>query len=105
MCDYFLEYSLIINSLTFSVCHPDGTIMISAQMKTVPAIDMSKTKLRDSSCKPREYSEAHAFFKFHVTTCGTSVRVSPWQIHLLEVSASPAFSFVPLPQLLRRVNL
>ncbi|XP_054036143.1 zona pellucida sperm-binding protein 2-like [Dryobates pubescens] len=48
--------------------------MISAQMKTVPAIDMSKTKLRDSSCKPREYNEGHAFFKFHVTTCGTSVR-------------------------------
>lgn len=88
------------NSRPFSVCHPDGTIMVSAQMKTVPAIDMSKTKLRDSSCKPKEYNEAHAFFKFHVTTCGTSVRVSPWpeQIHLLELSASPAFSpLVPCP--------
>nr|XP_009682063.1 PREDICTED: uncharacterized protein LOC104149873 isoform X1 [Struthio camelus australis] len=62
------------NSSTFIVCHPDGTIMISAQMKTVPAIDMSKTKLRDSSCKPKEYNKGHAFFKFHVTTCGTSVR-------------------------------
>ncbi|NXY19238.1 ZP2 protein, partial [Atrichornis clamosus] len=72
MCDSFLE--LPTNSLTFSVCHPDGTVMISAQMKTVPAIDMSKTKLRDSSCKPTEYNEGHAFFKFHVTTCGTSVR-------------------------------
>ncbi|NWX43655.1 ZP2 protein, partial [Steatornis caripensis] len=71
-CDSFLEF--IIHSLIFSVCHPDGTVMISAQMKTVPAIDMSKTKLRDSSCKPREYNEGHAFFKFHVTTCGTSVR-------------------------------
>lgn len=69
-------------------------------MKTVPAIDMSKTKLRDSSCKPREYNEDHAFFKFHVTTCGTSVRVSPWpeQINLLELSAFPAFSLlVPYP--------
>ncbi|NXS66422.1 ZP2 protein, partial [Pandion haliaetus] len=72
ICDSFLEF--ITNSLIFSVCHPDGTIMISAQMKTVPAIDMSKTKLRDSSCKPRDYNEGHAFFKFHVTTCGTSVR-------------------------------
>ncbi|NWX83849.1 ZP2 protein, partial [Nothoprocta pentlandii] len=62
------------NSSAFVVCHPDGTIMISAQMKTVPAIDMSKTKLRDSSCKPKEYNKEHAFFKFHVTTCGTSVR-------------------------------
>ncbi|XP_027754449.1 uncharacterized protein LOC114065060 isoform X2 [Empidonax traillii] len=62
------------NSSEFIICHPDGTVMISAQMKTVPAIDMSKTKLRDSSCKPREYNEAYAFFKFHVTTCGTSVR-------------------------------
>ncbi|NXG33724.1 ZP2 protein, partial [Dromaius novaehollandiae] len=62
------------NSSAFVVCHPDGTIMISAQMKTVPAIDMSKTKLRDSSCKPKEYNEGHVFFKFHVTTCGTSVR-------------------------------
>ncbi|XP_050172549.1 uncharacterized protein LOC126640627 [Myiozetetes cayanensis] len=66
--------SCSFNSSEFIICHPDGTIMISAQMKTVPAIDMSKTKLRDSSCKPREYNEAHAFFKFHVTTCGTSVR-------------------------------
>lgn len=63
-------------------------------MKTVPAIDMSKTKLRDSSCKPREHDEQHAFFKFHITTCGTSARVSPQleQIYLLEVSASSAFS-------------
>ncbi|XP_053829712.1 zona pellucida sperm-binding protein 2-like isoform X2 [Vidua macroura] len=66
--------SCSFNSSAFIICHPDGTIMVSAQMKTVPAIDMSKTKLRDSSCKPREYNEAHAFFKFHVTTCGTSVR-------------------------------
>ncbi|KAM7027878.1 zona pellucida sperm-binding protein 2-like isoform 2-T2 [Passerculus sandwichensis] len=66
--------SCSFNSSAFIICHPDGTIMVSAQMKTVPAIDMSKTKLRDSSCKPKEYNEAHAFFKFHVTTCGTSVR-------------------------------
>ncbi|NXD79048.1 ZP2 protein, partial [Halcyon senegalensis] len=71
-CVSFLDF--ITNSLIFSVCHPDGTVTVSAQMKTVPAIDMSKTKLRDSSCKPREYNEGHAFFKFHVTTCGTSVR-------------------------------
>ncbi|KFP44480.1 hypothetical protein N324_12755, partial [Chlamydotis macqueenii] len=62
------------NSSAFIICHPDGTVMVSAEMKTVPAIDMSKTKLRDSSCKPREYNEGHAFFKFHVTTCGTSVK-------------------------------
>ncbi|NWQ64129.1 ZP2 protein, partial [Neopipo cinnamomea] len=66
--------SCSFNSSEFIICQPDGTVMISAEMKTVPAIDMSKTKLRDSSCKPREYNEAHAFFKFHVTTCGTSVR-------------------------------
>ncbi|NXL34602.1 ZP2 protein, partial [Glaucidium brasilianum] len=66
--------SCSFNSSAFIICHPDGTVMISAQMKTAPAIDMSKTKLRDSSCKPREYNERHAFFKFHVTTCGTSVR-------------------------------
>ncbi|KFO88004.1 Zona pellucida sperm-binding protein 2, partial [Buceros rhinoceros silvestris] len=66
--------SCSFNSSSFIICHPDGTVTISAQMKTVPAIDMSKTKLRDSSCKPREYNEGHAFFKFHVTTCGTSVR-------------------------------
>ncbi|NXG50329.1 ZP2 protein, partial [Psilopogon haemacephalus] len=72
ICDSILHFITI--SLIFSVCHPDGTITISAQMKTVPAIDMSKTKLRNSSCKPREYNEEHAFFKFHVSTCGTSVR-------------------------------
>lgn len=98
ICKSSLEF--ITSSLISSVCHPDGTIMISAQMKTVPAIDMSKTKLRDSSCKPKEYNKGHAFFMFHVTTCGTSVRVSPWpeQIHLLEVSVSPAFShLLPCP--------
>ncbi|NXL88639.1 ZP2 protein, partial [Alectura lathami] len=62
------------NSPAFILCYPDGTVMISAQMKTVPGIDMSKTQLRDSSCKPKEYNDGHAFFKFHVTTCGTSVR-------------------------------
>ncbi|XP_009696302.1 PREDICTED: uncharacterized protein LOC104159966, partial [Cariama cristata] len=67
-------HELYRNAFFKGLCHPDGTIMISAEMKTVPAIDMSKTKLRDSSCKPREYNEGHAFFKFHVTTCGTSVR-------------------------------
>ncbi|NWU98187.1 ZP2 protein, partial [Upupa epops] len=66
--------SCTFNSSAFIICHPDGTVMVCAQMKTVPAIDMSKTKLRDSSCKPSEYDEGHAFFKFHVTTCGTSVR-------------------------------
>ncbi|XP_040408971.1 uncharacterized protein LOC121068009 [Cygnus olor] len=94
------SHEFITNSLISSVCHPDGTIMISAQMKTVPAIDMSKTKLRDSSCKPKEYNKGHAFFMFHVTTCGTSVRVSPRpeQIHLLEVSVSPAFPLsLPCP--------
>ncbi|NXX81625.1 ZP2 protein, partial [Urocolius indicus] len=66
--------SCSFNSSAFIICHPDGTVTVSAQMKTVPAIDMSKTRLRDSSCKPMEYNEGHAFFKFHVTTCGTSVR-------------------------------
>lgn len=70
-------------------------------MKTVPGIDMSRTQLRDSSCKPKEYNKEHAFFKFHVTTCGTSVRVSLWpeQIHLLHVSVSSAFSLLmPCPR-------
>ncbi|POI32800.1 hypothetical protein CIB84_003448 [Bambusicola thoracicus] len=62
------------NSPAFILCYPDGTVIISAQMKTVPGIDMSRTQLRDSSCKPKEYNKGHAFFKFHVTTCGTSVR-------------------------------
>ncbi|GAB0185516.1 zona pellucida sperm-binding protein 2-like [Grus japonensis] len=91
------------NSSAFIICHPDGTIMVSAQMKTVPAIDMSKTKLRDRSCKPREYNEGHAFFKFHVTTCGTSVKVelkdkSPHAKLYLEncwVTRSPDFNSTP----------
>ncbi|NXJ06575.1 ZP2 protein, partial [Odontophorus gujanensis] len=62
------------NSPAFILCYPDGTVIISAEMKTVPGIDMSRTQLRDSSCKPKEYNKGHAFFKFHVTTCGTSVR-------------------------------
>ncbi|XP_015715080.1 zona pellucida sperm-binding protein 2-like isoform X3 [Coturnix japonica] len=62
------------NSPEFILCYPDGTVIISAQMKTVPGIDMSRTQLRDSSCKPKDYNKGHAFFKFHVTTCGTSVR-------------------------------
>ncbi|XP_019393760.1 PREDICTED: zona pellucida sperm-binding protein 2-like [Crocodylus porosus] len=43
-------------------------------MRTVPSIDMRKTKLKDSTCKPEESNDGRAFFKFHVTTCGTSQR-------------------------------
>ncbi|KYO48909.1 hypothetical protein Y1Q_0020254 [Alligator mississippiensis] len=56
------------------VCYPNGTIIISAKMRTVPSIDMRKTKLKDSTCKPEESNDRRAFFKFHVTTCGTSQR-------------------------------
>ncbi|XP_061478635.1 uncharacterized protein LOC133382945 [Rhineura floridana] len=58
----------------FIVCYPNGTIAVSALMKTVPAIDMGKTRLKDSTCKPKEFTQEQAFFQFHVSTCGTSLR-------------------------------
>ncbi|KAJ6653765.1 hypothetical protein lerEdw1_008737 [Lerista edwardsae] len=62
------------NPLEFIVCYPNGTVTVSALMKTVPSIDMSKTRLKDNTCKPKEFTKERAFFQFHVSTCGTSLR-------------------------------
>ncbi|XP_039388055.1 uncharacterized protein LOC120401885 isoform X1 [Mauremys reevesii] len=62
------------NSSEFIVCYPNGTVTVSAPMKTIPSIDMGKTKLKDSTCKPKEFNEEQAFFQFHVSTCGTSLK-------------------------------
>ncbi|XP_008116408.1 uncharacterized protein LOC103280166 isoform X2 [Anolis carolinensis] len=62
---YFLE---------FVVCYPNGIMTVSAVMKTVPSIDMSKTRLKDRTCKPKEFTKERAFFQFHVSTCGTLVK-------------------------------
>lgn len=61
--------------LIFSVCYPNGTITVLAHMKTVPSIDMGKTRLKDKICKPREYTKNQALFQFQVSTCGTSLMV------------------------------
>ncbi|XP_042301351.1 uncharacterized protein LOC121919136 isoform X2 [Sceloporus undulatus] len=58
----------------FVVCYPNGTVTVSALMKTVPSIDMGKTRLKDSTCKPKEFTKERAFFQFHVSTCGTLVK-------------------------------
>ncbi|XP_053877243.1 uncharacterized protein LOC128833413 isoform X1 [Malaclemys terrapin pileata] len=62
------------NSSEFIVCYPNGTVTVSAPMKTIPSIDMGKIKLKDSTCKPKEFNEEQAFFQFHVSTCGTSLK-------------------------------
>ncbi|XP_062981552.1 uncharacterized protein LOC134398229 [Elgaria multicarinata webbii] len=62
-------------SSQFIVCYPNGTITVSALMKTAPSIDMGKTRLKDSTCKPKEFTKEKAFFQFHVSTCGTSLRL------------------------------
>lgn len=62
--------------LFFLVCYPNGTVAVSAFMKTVPPIDMSKTRLKDIACKPKRFTKEQAFFQFHVSSCGTSLRVS-----------------------------
>ncbi|KAJ7341471.1 hypothetical protein JRQ81_005605 [Phrynocephalus forsythii] len=61
-------------STEFVVCYPNGTVSVSAAMKTLPVIDMSKTRLKDRTCKPKEFTKDQAFFQFHVSTCGTSLR-------------------------------
>ncbi|KAH0621953.1 hypothetical protein JD844_023732 [Phrynosoma platyrhinos] len=58
----------------FVVCYPNGTVTVSALMKTVPSIDMGKTRLKDSTCKPKEFTKERAFFQFHVSTCGTLMK-------------------------------
>ncbi|XP_039205208.1 uncharacterized protein LOC120310638 isoform X1 [Crotalus tigris] len=60
-------------SSEFIVCYPNGTITVLAHMKTVPSIDMGKTRLKDNVCKPREYTKNQALFQFQVSTCGTSL--------------------------------
>ncbi|XP_032998807.1 uncharacterized protein LOC117043351 [Lacerta agilis] len=61
-------------SSQFIVCYPNGTVTVSALMKTVPSIDMGKTRLKDSTCRPKEFTKEQVFFQFHVSTCGTSLR-------------------------------
>uniref|UniRef100_A0A6J0SXW4 Uncharacterized protein isoform X1 n=1 Tax=Pogona vitticeps TaxID=103695 RepID=A0A6J0SXW4_9SAUR len=58
----------------FVVCYPNGTVSVSAVMKTLPVIDMGKTRLKDQACQPREFTKEQAFFQFHVSACGTSLR-------------------------------
>ncbi|XP_070788811.1 zona pellucida sperm-binding protein 2-like [Pituophis catenifer annectens] len=60
-------------SSEFIVCYPNGTVTVLAHMKTVPSIDMGKTRLKDKICKPREYTKNQALFQFQVSTCGTSL--------------------------------
>lgn len=48
-------------------------------MKTVPSIDMGKTRLKNNICKPREYTKNQALFQFQVSTCGTSLMVRNWE--------------------------
>ncbi|KAL8172917.1 UNVERIFIED_CONTAM: hypothetical protein K2H54_033467 [Gekko kuhli] len=62
------------HSSEFIVCYPNGTVAVSAFMKTVPSIDMGKTRLKDVACKPKESTKEQAFFQFHVSSCGTSLR-------------------------------
>nr|XP_028577490.1 LOW QUALITY PROTEIN: uncharacterized protein LOC114593282 [Podarcis muralis] len=62
------------HSSQFIVCYPNGTVTVSALMKTVPSIDMGKTRLKDSTCRPKEFTKEQVFFQFHVSTCGTSLR-------------------------------
>ncbi|XP_007659686.2 uncharacterized protein LOC103167717 [Ornithorhynchus anatinus] len=58
----------------FIVCFPNGTVAASALMLTDPSIDLGKTTLKDRSCKPREFTKDRAYFRFHVASCGTSLR-------------------------------
>ncbi|XP_060089511.1 uncharacterized protein LOC132567984 [Heteronotia binoei] len=62
------------HSSEFIVCYPNGTIAVSAFMKTVPPINMGKTRLKDIACKPKDSNKEQAFFQFHVSSCGTSLR-------------------------------
>lgn len=67
--------SNLLIHLTLLVCYPNGTVVVSAYMKTIPSIDMSKTRLKDKTCKPKQFTKERAFFQFHVSRCGTTVRV------------------------------
>ncbi|XP_070588935.1 uncharacterized protein [Erythrolamprus reginae] len=60
-------------SSEFIVCYPNGTVTVLAHMKTVPSIDMGKTRLKDKICKPQKYTKDQALFQFQVSTCGTSL--------------------------------
>ncbi|XP_077167489.1 uncharacterized protein LOC143824281 [Paroedura picta] len=62
------------HSSEFIVCYPNGTIAVSAFMKTIPSVDMGKTRLKDIACKPKDFTKEQAFFQFHVSSCGTSLR-------------------------------
>ncbi|XP_063155117.1 uncharacterized protein LOC134494083 [Candoia aspera] len=62
------------HSSEFIVCYPNGTVIVLAHMKTVPSIDMGKTRLKNNICRPQKHTKDQALFQFQVSTCGTSLK-------------------------------
>ncbi|XP_078256247.1 zona pellucida sperm-binding protein 2-like [Rhinoraja longicauda] len=55
-----------------AVCFPNGTMVITAVVDTIPDLDPGKMILKDGKCQPKEFNDHKALFKFSINSCGTT---------------------------------
>ncbi|XP_067840455.1 uncharacterized protein [Heptranchias perlo] len=69
-----IHFSVSCNfpAVDLAVCCPNGTMVVTAVVDTLPDLDPSKLVLRDGKCQPREFDHDKALFQFHVDSCGTT---------------------------------
>lgn len=72
-------------------CTRDGQfVVVIAREVTLPHTDMNSVSLLeadDPSCSPVDETSAFVIFQFHVTACGTTIKVSDVLLYVL-------FSFI-----------
>ncbi|XP_059837756.1 uncharacterized protein LOC132400621 isoform X1 [Hypanus sabinus] len=69
-----IPFSVVCNfpPMDLAVCFPNGTMVITALVKTVPELDPSKLVLKDGKCQPKEFGHRKALFEFSIDSCGTT---------------------------------
>lgn len=63
--------------ISLLVCFPNGTMVITAVVDTLPDLDPGKMVLNDGKCQPKEFNDHKALFKFNINSCGTT-RTVEW---------------------------
>ncbi|XP_055492341.1 uncharacterized protein LOC129697654 [Leucoraja erinacea] len=58
--------------ISLLVCFPNGTMVITAVVDTLPDLDPGKMVLNDGKCQPKEFNDHKALFKFNINSCGTT---------------------------------
>ncbi|XP_051881383.1 zona pellucida protein AX 1 [Pristis pectinata] len=69
-----MPFSVVCNfpPADLAVCFPNGTMVITALVDTLPELDPSKMVLKDGKCQPKEVDHRRALFEFSIDSCGTT---------------------------------